>query len=179
VKVVPRVLKQPLALGGFVGAAFVEVTLLALYAAREGKRANKAAGATGTRARLVRVSGQVSGGGGARPAKQKADPGVIKGIERMVKLVTTLVVVGTTLSCGAYYVYGQTCHESVVLKFARAPADPAKNVTLTCGGEKVFSRAPADVVDDAFEVRVTVRVTATAKEDGDGDGDVGGSLGEG
>jgi hypothetical protein len=35
VKVVPATLKQPLALGGFVGAAFVEVTLLALYAALE------------------------------------------------------------------------------------------------------------------------------------------------
>ena len=124
------------------------MTLLSFYAAREGQRAATAASFSGARTRLVRIAGQGEPSV-APPAKKEAGPSVIAGIQRMVKL-------GTALTCVAYYYYGQTCHESVVLKFAKAaPADPAKNVTLTCGGERVFSRAPVDVVEDALEVRVT------------------------
>ena len=50
-----------------------------------------------------------------------------------------------------YVFYLRVCHEAVVVKYTRPAGAEHKNVTVTCAGEKLFSRAPADMADDLAE----------------------------
>ena len=62
-----------------------------------------------------------------------------------------------------YEVYYRVCHEAVVVKYGYPKSAAAsggvaqhKNLTVTCAGEKLFSRAPHDIADDVSEVRTVM-----------------------
>ena len=95
-----------------------------------------------THTRLVRIGEHV----GLPPTR--VDPQKLRSIRRWVNFTKVVVVIVTVLGSVGYVVYGRWCHESV--KFAYSSATKY-NITVTCGGKRVFDRDPLDVYYDISE----------------------------
>ena len=140
--VMPGAIKQIACICGLLSVALLEVGLLTLYAVADHKRANLNAAVVSTRTRLVRIGEHV----GLKPTS--ADPQKLLSIYRWVNFIKVVVVIVTALGSVVYVVYGRLCHESV--KFAYSSATKY-NITVTCGGKRVFNRDPLIVYYDVSE----------------------------